>query len=114
VIRPPIERRVTPWKPLWFEDAHFVAVRIWQEFDGVRWWQMHEWQRPDGTTDASQGWIVGVRGWSPQARPTAEPAPGDPPPDLTRDEIAYLIDRLGGVNDPVGASALAKLRAKIA
>ena len=29
---------------------------------------------------------------------------------LTADEIVYLIDKLNGVNDPVGASALNKLK----
>lgn len=101
--RPPVERRVTPWKPLWFESAHYTHVRIWQEFDGVRWWQMHEWRNLDGSTSAD-GWIIGSRGWSPTATPATEPAPGDPPA-LTAEQIAYLIERLGGVNDPVGIGA---------
>jgi hypothetical protein len=37
----------------------------------------------------------------------------EPRPALTPEEIAYLVERLEGVNDPVGASALAKLRAML-
>lgn len=39
-------------------------------------------------------------------------APARPaPPELTPEELAYLVERLAGVNDPVGAGALAKLEA---
>lgn len=109
--RPPIERRVTPWKPLWFESPHCSHVRIWQEFDGVRWWQMHEWRNLDGSSDASQGWIIGTRGWSPNAIAANEPAPGDPPPLFTPEEVAYLVERLRFQNDPLAAVILNKLGA---
>lgn len=103
----PIERRVTPWIPLWWEDPKREAVRIWQEFDGRRWFQMHEWRYRDGTMWA-EGWIDGVQGWSREARPAIEPAPGDPPV-LTAEELRYLFDRLDGVNDPAGQSARQKI-----
>ncbi|WP_099863859.1 hypothetical protein [Pararhizobium haloflavum] len=106
-----VERRVTPWKSLWFKSDHYTHVRIWQEFDGVRWWQMHEWRREDGSSFA-ENWIIGTRGWSKNAAAATEAAPGDRP-SLTADEIAYLIERLAGVNDPIGASALAKLEAML-
>lgn len=106
-MRSQIERRVTPWKPVWFDDPRLAAVRIWQEFDGRHWYQMHEWERADGTRYA-EGWIQGVRGWSKNAIPASEPAPGDPPA-LDADEIAYLIDRLAGVNDPGGQAIREKL-----
>ncbi len=43
-------------------------------------------------------------------------APAASPADkrLNRAELAYLIERLAGVNDPLGAAALAKLRDMLA
>lgn len=112
MISAPRERRVTPWKALWFDSPGFTHVRIWQEFDGLRWWQMHEWQRADGSTDVENGWIRGAAGWCHDATPPAGPAPGDAPV-LSAEEIAYLVERLAGVNDPVGVSARAKLEAAL-
>lgn len=110
MIRPPVERRVTPWRALWFDNPQHTHVRIWQEFDGVRWWQMHEWLRPDGTSDADQGWIIGARGWSKNAEPATGPAPGDPPA-LDASDIGYLLERLAMVNDPQGQAIRSKLEA---
>lgn len=106
MTRSPLERRVTSWKPLWFDCPHYDAVRIWVEFDGRQWWQMHEWRRPDGTTWA-EGWIHSTKGWG-TALPTAEAAPGDAP-SLTAEDLTYLIERLTGVNDPVGQRVREKL-----
>lgn len=106
MMRGHVERRRTAWKPLWFDCPYYDAVRIWKEFDGRQWWQMHEWRRPDGTTWA-EGWIHSTRGWN-AALPTTEAAPGDAP-ILTADDLAYLIERLAGVNDPVGQQVRAKL-----
>jgi len=44
---------------------------------------------------------------SPAKTTTSRPSP----PSLTADEIGYLLERLVGVNDPLGASAAAKLSA---
>lgn len=50
-----------PWYP---SMAHggFTHYRIWQQFDGMRWFQRHEWLRADGTSEV-QEWISGVNEW---------------------------------------------------
>ncbi|XAI96322.1 hypothetical protein [Microcystis phage Mae-JY30] len=110
--RPPIERRVTPWKPVWWKNSQGLkAVRIWQECDGRHWYQMHEWEFEDGRKEPdAAGWIAALRGWSANATLTTEAAPGDPP-GLTAEEIAHLVDLLEGTNHPLGISARAKLAA---
>lgn len=58
-----------PWYPS-LSHGGFVAYRIWQQFDGLRWFQRHEWKRADGTTEL-ESWIAGASGWCPSARPVA-------------------------------------------
>ena len=41
-----------------------LTYRIWQEFDGVRWFQRHEWKNADGSTRMDD-WIRGAAGWCP-------------------------------------------------
>lgn len=80
MTRPPIERRVTPWvnverRPEW-AGSGIAAYRIWIEFDGRHWYQMHEWEYAHGNRERwSEGWINGLRGWPPNARPTTEEPP---------------------------------------
>lgn len=72
-----VEIRVTPWKPLWWDDDRYGAVRIWLMHDPAfgRWWQCHEWERKDGNRGrVSDGWIHSGRGWSVGSQ---EPEPGD-------------------------------------
>lgn len=74
----PVEIRVTPWIPLWWDDVTYAAVRVWQEFDGRHWYQCHEWEYKGGNRQRwAEDWINGVRGWSINALP---PTPGDDPP----------------------------------
>lgn len=80
--RPQIERRVTPWvsveaRPEW-SDSTIGAYRIWQEFDGRHWYQLHEWEKRGGNRERfadGAGWINGVRGWSVNASPSTEEPP---------------------------------------
>lgn len=80
MVRPAIEQRVTPWvnvegRPEW-ADSPIAAYRIWQEFDGRHWYQMHEWEYRHGNRERSaDGWILGVRGWAKHALPTTEEPP---------------------------------------
>lgn len=51
----------------WYPDAPhggFVSYRIWQQTDGRRWWQRHEWTRADGSIQMD-GWIPGIVAWLP-------------------------------------------------
>lgn len=54
----------------WFAFGHYgySHYRIWQMFDGLRWFQRHEWKREDGTTEIEK-WINGVSGWLTHAEP---------------------------------------------
>lgn len=68
-----LDTRVSNWTECvggpWYPDlAHggFVSYRIWQQFDGLRWFQRHEWKRADGSVEL-QDWINGVTGWCPGA-----------------------------------------------
>lgn len=76
-----IERRVTPWvnvesRPEW-AGSDIAAYRIWLEFDGLRWFQCHEWERRSGNRRRfAEAWILAPRGWSPHMIPTT-----DEPPD---------------------------------
>lgn len=70
-----IETRVTdwfeckdgPWYPT-MKNGGLVAYRIWQQFDGMRWFQRHEWKAADGSIDI-QEWINGAKDWCPSAHP---------------------------------------------
>lgn len=55
-----------PWYPL-LSHGGFTAYRIWQRFDGLSWFQRHEWKRADNTSEAGE-WILGVSGWLPSAQ----------------------------------------------
>jgi len=64
-----IEERITDWieckdGPWWttLPFGGYKAYRIYQQFDGMRWHQKHEWLRVDGKTE-DDGWIAGVDGW---------------------------------------------------
>lgn len=71
------ETRVTDWQSCkdgpWYSSlphGGYVAYRIWQQCDGLRWFQRHEWKRADGTLEM-EAWIDGARGWSVSAKPVA-------------------------------------------
>lgn len=72
MVRPNIERRVTPWVVVegrqdWAESG-IAAYRVWQEFDGRHWYQMHELEFSHGNRERCKtGWINGVRAWLPHA-----------------------------------------------
>ena len=61
-----------PWYPS-LPHGGFVAYRIWQQFDGLRWFQRHEWKYADGSTRMDD-WINGVASWSADAAPVEEAA----------------------------------------
>lgn len=50
-----------PWYPS-MSHGGYVAYRIWQQFDGMRWFQRHEWKAANGSTEIEK-WISGVSGW---------------------------------------------------
>lgn len=56
-----------PWYPS-MTHGGFAAYRVWQQADGHRWHQRHEWKHADGTTEIER-WINGVTGWLPDAIP---------------------------------------------
>jgi len=69
-----IETRVTPWRDLvggpWYperEHGGTAAYRIWQQYDGMRWFQRHEWRHADGSTEIDK-WINGASGWAHGAK----------------------------------------------
>lgn len=71
------ETKVTDWQQCkdgpWYPSlpgGGYVAYRIWEQFDGRRWFQRHEWKFADGSTQL-EDWIDGVSGWSPSAKPVA-------------------------------------------
>lgn len=75
-----MEVRVSPWKPLWWNDPRYGAVRIWMQTDGLRWWQCHEWERKDGNQERwIDGWI-GIPKAHRWPDGFVDPAPGDEPP----------------------------------
>lgn len=64
------ETRVTEWQVCvdgpWYPSlSHggYVSYRIWQQFDGLRWFQRHEWKCADGSFE-KEAWINGANGWS--------------------------------------------------
>ena len=68
-----IEAKATNWIPCkgapWYPNlptGGLTAYRIHQQFDGMRWFQRHEWKSADGTTEL-EAWIPGVTGWLPAA-----------------------------------------------
>lgn len=74
-----IETRVTDWHKCqngpWYPTmphGGFVSYRIWQQFDGRRWSQRHEWKHADGSVDVER-WIDGAAGWCVDAMPVATP-----------------------------------------
>lgn len=74
-MKPRIETRCTDWwsvegRPGW-EGSDIAAYRIWEQFDGLRWFQRHEWKFKDGTTRL-QDWINSIPGWLPHSRPLAK------------------------------------------
>jgi len=52
-----IECNNGPWYPN-MKHGGYVRYRIWQQFDGLRWHQRHEWQRADSSIEISE-WIAG-------------------------------------------------------
>lgn len=73
------ETRVTDWQKCvngpWYPSlthGGFIAYRIWTQFDGVRWFQRHEWKCADGSIQTDE-WINGIQGWSANSQPV-EPA----------------------------------------
>lgn len=70
-----IETRVTDWADCidgpWYpglSHGGYVAYRIRQQFDGLRWFQRHEWKCADDSIQIDE-WIDGVRIWCPQTHP---------------------------------------------
>lgn len=61
-----------PWYPS-LDHGGYVAYRIWQQFDGLRWFQRHEWRRADGSLEMND-WIKGAQGWCPDAARISEAA----------------------------------------
>jgi hypothetical protein len=59
-----------PWYP-GLSHGGYVAYRIWQQFDGLRWFQRHEWKRSDGTLEIEK-WIAGVSGFLPSSQQSAD------------------------------------------
>lgn len=47
------------------------AYRIWQQFDGRRWFQRHEWIRNDGSSEFDN-WIDGHKAWASDAQPVED------------------------------------------
>lgn len=63
------ETRLTPWEHCvdgpWhpgLRHGGYVAYRIWVQFDGLRWYQRHEWKCADGSTEFDP-WIKGAQEW---------------------------------------------------
>lgn len=50
-----------PWYPS-LPHGGYVSYRIYKGFDGLRWFQRHEWLRADGTTEM-EDWIPSSGGW---------------------------------------------------
>lgn len=72
------ETRVTEWQECadgpWYPSMSHGGLthyRIWQQFDGMRWFQRHEWKRANGTTEM-QDWISGGAGWCETAMPAEQ------------------------------------------
>jgi hypothetical protein len=68
------ETKVSEWRECingpWYPSLHhggFVKYRIWQAYDGLRWFQRHEWTHADGTQEL-EGWIKGAEGWLDSAK----------------------------------------------
>ena len=57
-----VECKNGPWYPN-LPNGGYTAYRIWQQFDGLRWFQRHEWQTASGV-DEIEDWIAGVGGWA--------------------------------------------------
>ncbi len=67
-----IETRETGWNECKGGPWHtslphggYVAYRIWQQFDGMRWFQRHEWKRADGSLEMERWIPTGVNSWLP-------------------------------------------------
>lgn len=76
-MAPQTETRVSPWvstagRPAW-DDSDIAAYRVWTQFDGLRWFQRHEWERKDGSI-VLDGWINSGRGFEPHLIPVASDA----------------------------------------
>lgn len=68
-----METRVTPWvdvtsRPEW-AGTKIAGYRIWQQTDGRRWWQRHEWTFRGRNSTELEDWISGVTDWLPHAIP---------------------------------------------
>jgi len=46
----------------WLQHSGLPRYRIWKQFDGLRWFQRHEWERADGGSDL-EDWIPSGPGW---------------------------------------------------
>ncbi|MES0207893.1 hypothetical protein NKJ93_02185 [Mesorhizobium sp. M0028] len=63
------ETRRTDWIRNKFSPE--LIYRIWQQFDGRRWSQRHEWLNMDGTTRMDD-WIDGAAGWCLGSMPASQ------------------------------------------
>lgn len=58
-----VETRVTDWSECkdgpWYpglSHGGYRSYRIWKQFDGLRWFQRHEWKCADGSIEM-EDWI---------------------------------------------------------
>ena len=75
-----IETRVSEWVTCnggpWYpglSHGGYTEYRIWQQFDGLRWFQRHEWQTASGLAEIDE-WIAGADGWINGSRAIADSA----------------------------------------
>lgn len=64
------EARTTDWMPCvngpWYpslSSGGYDAYRVWQQFDGLRWFQRHEWKAVDGSIEAEEWIASGTKFW---------------------------------------------------
>lgn len=51
-----------PWYPE-LAGGGYVAYRIWKMFDGLTWFQRHEWKMANGDTEKEDWIITTAKGW---------------------------------------------------
>ena len=54
-----------PWYP-GLKHGGYTHYRIWQQFDGLRWFQRHEWKFSNGSAEM-EGWIPSYGSFLPHA-----------------------------------------------
>lgn len=51
-----------PWHPS-LPSGGYAAYRIWKMFDGISWFQRHEWTMANGDREMEDWIITSARGW---------------------------------------------------